>query len=91
MLIAHDFRRNLRQRGSDGMEGLAMDMESYLARVLTDEAHAHRLRCRHLPPMRDGEAERLKAAFLATRHITDCPTRFAVPTQQASLPMQRGH
>jgi hypothetical protein len=67
-----------------------MDIESYFARVLTDEAHAHRQRCKSLPPIREGEAEHLMAAFLATRHITDCPTRFAAPTQQASLPMQRG-
>jgi hypothetical protein len=49
---------------------------------LTTKAHAHRLRCKQLPPMRAGEAERLVAAFLATNSITACPTRYVAPVDQ---------
>jgi hypothetical protein len=44
---------------------------------------AHR-RCMGLPPLQAGEAERLMAEFLATRGVTVCPTRYAVPTAQRS-------
>ena len=45
-------------------------------------AHAHRLRCKSLPPIQDGEAERLVAGFLASRDITTCPARYAAPVEQ---------
>ena len=45
------------------------------------KAHAHRLRCRHLPPMKSGEAERLVAAFLAAHSVTACPKRYAAPVE----------
>jgi hypothetical protein len=48
---------------------------------LTADAQAHRQRCRSLPPIRHGEAERLIAKFLATRGITACPTRYLVPIE----------
>jgi hypothetical protein len=54
----------------------------------TAEDHAHRLRCGRLPPMQAGEANDLMAAFLATRSVTLCPTRYAAPTAQG-LPMMR--
>ena len=47
-------------------------------------AQAHRRRCKSLPPLQAGEAERLMAEFLATRGVTACPTRYAVPTAQRS-------
>ena len=37
------------------------------------KANAHRLRCKSLPAMQPGEAERLLAGFLATRSVTTCP------------------
>ena len=45
-------------------------------------AHAHRLRCKSLPPIQDGEAERLVAGFLAISDITICPARYAAPVEQ---------
>ena len=50
--------------------------------ALATKAHEHRLRCKKLPPMRSGEAERLVADFLATRDITACPPRYAAPVEQ---------
>jgi hypothetical protein len=35
--------------------------------ALTPDAQAHRQRCKTLPPMQPGEAERLMAEFLASR------------------------
>jgi hypothetical protein len=49
---------------------------------MTSKAHAHRLRCKQLPPIQAGEAERLVAAFLATNAITPCPERYAAPVEQ---------
>ena len=40
------------------------------------EAAAHRARCRDLPPLRHGEAERLVAEFVATRGVTQCPAAY---------------
>ena len=54
----------------------------------TAEDQAHRQRCKRLPPMLAGEANNLMAAFLATRSVTLCPTRYAAPTAQA-LPFTR--
>lgn len=48
-------------------------------------AQAHRRRCRSLPPVQAGEAERLMADFLANRSITACPTRYAAPIEQRPL------
>jgi hypothetical protein len=50
--------------------------------VLTPAAQAHRRRCKSLPPVQAGEAERLMADFLATRGVTACPTRYAAPIEQ---------
>ena len=48
------------------------------------KAQAHRRRCMSLPPLQAGEAERLMAEFLATRGVSVCPTRYALPTAQRS-------
>ena len=53
-------------------------------------AHAHRLRCKSLPPIQDGEAERLVAGFLATREVTFCPARYAAPVAHRLQPAQSG-
>ncbi len=58
---------------------------------LATKAHAHRLRCKHLPPMQAGEAERLVAAFLATKTVTACPVRYAAPVEQRPLLVGRGY
>jgi hypothetical protein len=55
------------------------------------KAHAHRLRCKQLPAMRAGEAERLVAAFLATNSVTACPVRYAAPVEQRSQIVSTGH
>jgi hypothetical protein len=57
----------------------------------TAKAHAHRLRCKNLPAMQPGEAERLLAGFLATRSVTTCPTRYAAPIEQQSLLSRSGY
>ena len=54
-------------------------------------AHAHRLRCKQLPPMRAGEAERLVAAFLATNSVTACPVRYAAPVEQRPQIISTGY
>ncbi len=59
--------------------------------VLASKAHAHRLRCKRLPPIQDGEVERLVAGFLTTNAITACPTRYAAPVEQRFEPAQRGY
>ena len=59
--------------------------------ALTPDAQAHRRRCKSLPPVQPGEAERLMADFLATRGVTACPTRYAAPIEQQSKPARRGH
>jgi hypothetical protein len=41
--------------------------------------------------MQVGEAENLVAAFLTTRNITTCPTRYAAPVVQQLRPAQSGH
>ena len=42
----------------------------------------HRQRCRHLPPLQKGEAERLVAEFLATRGgATLCPPAYLIPVR----------
>lgn len=52
----------------------------------SEEAVAHRLRCRSLPPLRRGESEALVSAFLAARSATTCPLRYAAPLEQLSRP-----
>jgi hypothetical protein len=59
-----------------------MQSKSSFPGMLASKAHAHRLRCKNLPPMQPGEAERLLAGFLATRNVTACPTRYAAPIEQ---------
>ena len=41
----------------------------------------HCERCRDLPPLQKGEAERLVAEFLAKREVTVCPRAYLVPTE----------
>jgi hypothetical protein len=55
------------------------------------EGSAHRRRCKSLPPMQNGEAERLVADFLARKAITACPTRYAVRVEQRSKPTRSGY
>jgi hypothetical protein len=62
--------------------------ETYLPNTRTAEDQAHRQRCKGLPPMLADEAKHLMAAFLATRSVTLCPTRYAAPTAQG-LPSTR--
>jgi hypothetical protein len=52
--------------------------------VQATEVATHRQRCRELPPLQAGEAERLTAAFLANNSITVCPTRYAAPIESIS-------
>ena len=59
--------------------------------ALTPAALAHLRRCTSLPPMQPGEADRLKADFLATKAVTVCPTRYAVPIEQRPQFMRSGH
>ncbi len=61
------------------------------AGALALKVRAHRLRCKSLPPLQPGEAERLLAEFLATRDVTACPTRYAAPVEQRSYPARNGH
>jgi hypothetical protein len=57
---------------------------------LSTKSHAHRLRCKQLPPIQAGEAERLVAAFLATHSVTACPERYAAPVEQRPHAVVRG-
>jgi hypothetical protein len=59
--------------------------------ALALKVRAHRLRCRSLPPLQPGEAERLLAGFLAIREVTACPTRYAAPVAQRSNLTRNGH
>jgi hypothetical protein len=59
--------------------------------ALTPEARAHRLRCKSLPSIQAGEAERLVAGFLATSSVTACPPRYAAPVEQRLQSTQRGY
>ena len=52
--------------------------------ALTADALAHRQRCRSLPPIQHGEAERLIANFLATKDVTACPIRYLLPIEPQS-------
>jgi len=60
---------------------LQMSTEVYMS-TRSPEDLAHRQRCKSLPPMQVGEAKNLVAAFLASKSITLCPTRYAAPTEQ---------
>jgi hypothetical protein len=51
---------------------------------------AHGKRCRQLPPVRPGEAERLVSEFLSHHRVTVCPTRYAVAIEQPSQLTKRG-
>jgi hypothetical protein len=59
--------------------------------TLVSEASAHRRRCKSLPPVQTGEAERLVAEFLATKGITACPTRYVARVEQRSMPTRSGY
>ena len=50
--------------------------------MMTPAAAAHWQRCKSLPPMKPGEADRLIAAFLTAKSVTVCPTRYAAPVEQ---------
>ncbi len=50
-------------------------------RKQSEEAFAHRRRCKALPPLQPGEHERLVKEFLAVRSVTLCPTRYAAPVE----------
>jgi hypothetical protein len=70
--------RNADHKGDTGTEaprrsGWTIDVSRRLA---------HMERCRALPTMRPGEAERLTAAFIAARGITRCPPAYVVAVQQ---------
>jgi hypothetical protein len=65
-----------------------MNREMDFPQTRTMEERAHRQRCKRLPPMQADEANVLMAAFLATRQVTLCPTRYAAPTAQG-LPFPR--
>ena len=58
--------------------------------ALTPDALAHRRRCRTLPPVQPGEAERLMADFLATK-VSPPATRYAAPIEQCSQHAQIGY
>jgi len=49
---------------------------------LSLNALQHRRRCERLPALQSGEADRLIAAYLSERSITECPTRYALPVEQ---------
>jgi hypothetical protein len=56
----------------------------------TPESQAHWRRCKTLPPIQRGEAERLMAEFLATRGVNACPTRYLAPIEQHPLLVRSG-
>jgi hypothetical protein len=58
---------------------------------LTADALAHLRRCKSLPPIQHGEAERLIAQFLATRSVTACPTRYLAPIEPQSQLARSGY
>jgi hypothetical protein len=67
-----------------------MHTETFFPGMRTAEGDAHRRRCKSLPPVQADEVEHLMTAFLASKSITRCPTRYAVPTEQGSLPILGG-
>jgi hypothetical protein len=58
--------------------------------ALTVDALARRRRCRSLPPIQHGEAERLIANFLATKDVTVCPIRYLLPIEPQSQLARNG-
>jgi len=62
-----------------------MQMHVYVPDARTAEDLARRQRCKNLPPLQVHEVRHLMAAFLATRSVTICPTRYAVPSEQGSV------
>jgi hypothetical protein len=48
----------------------------------TPESLARWRRCKDLSPVQRGESERLISEFMATRSVTVCPVRYAVPVEQ---------
>ena len=65
-----------------------MNTEMDFPPTRTAEDRAHRQRRKRLPPMKADEVNDLMAVFLATRHVTLCPTRYAAPTAQG-VPLPR--
>jgi hypothetical protein len=51
----------------------------------SQQATAHKLRCKNLPPLKPGERERLLAEFLAVKSVTSCPPRYAAPSGHAMV------
>jgi hypothetical protein len=65
-----------------------MNTEMDFPQTHTAEDRVHRPRRKRLPPIQADEVNELMAAFLATRHVTLCPTRYAAPTAQG-VPLPR--
>ncbi|MGA3401126.1 MAG: hypothetical protein ABSC95_18070 [Acetobacteraceae bacterium] len=57
----------------------------------TPESQARWRRCKDLSPVQRGESERLMAEFMATRSITVCPVRYAVPVEQRAQVVRGRH
>jgi hypothetical protein len=51
----------------------------------SEQAMAHRRRCKSLPPLKPGEQERLISEFLAVKSVTVCPPRYAAPVERLPL------
>jgi hypothetical protein len=71
------------RRGSEGMQ--IMQQKSNFFGGMSLQALQHRRRCEKLPALQNGEVENLVATFLASRSITQCPTRYAAPVEQRTL------
>jgi hypothetical protein len=67
----------------------AVGVQESLHVVPPPESLARWRRCKELSPVQRGESERLIAEFMATRSITVCPVRYAVPVEQHA-PIVRG-
>ncbi len=51
-------------------------------KAVVQKVEAHRQRCKALPPLGEGEAERLVAEFAATCRVTYCAPGFAIAVGQ---------
>jgi hypothetical protein len=65
--------------GGGGLFVLPVSMPSEEKRRIVE----HCKRCRDLPPLQKGEAERLVAEYLATRDVTVCPVAYVAETAAA--------
>ncbi len=57
----------------------------------TPELLARWRRCKDLSPVQRDESDRLMAEFMATRTITVCPVRYAVPVEQHAQVVRGRH